>query len=410
MAQASAVTMRLLWVANWASKIGDVWFETALIWYWSLTLHRPHLLSLLGLMFTLPGLLSAVMGVFADRLRGKLLIVSSAWFQALLCVGLAAFVTNSAQVGLVLALMGFLEVFGVLRGSAINVVAGIITPEERAQFIGILHGVVSGIRLAGRLLAASSLLWLSIREIALLDGLSFVIAGALYLFLPLPWLEKRAGEQRRTVWAFFHDLAEGVHKVKRDGLSTRLLLIFFLSGPSMAVVSNDLAWRIGRNIHAPSWAYGLSIAMEMVGAMVAGMLGAKLFRRVAQRYGVSLVFLIDFVLLGLCVLAIGVFDSVWIPMLSMFVMGVLQAAQNVLAPSYVLASFPHEVIGRVASVFSTVEVGSQAVGSAVLAICASFLSVQWMFVTAGLLTLVSAPALFVRIKGGLVTSPTARNV
>ncbi|AEJ45059.1 MFS transporter [Alicyclobacillus acidocaldarius] len=253
-------------------------------------------------------------------------------------------------------------------------VAGIITPEERAQFIGILHGVVSGIRLAGRLLAASSILWFSIREIALLDGLSFVIGGALYLFLPLPCWRK--------------GLVSGV---VRFGVSSTI-------SPKACTKSSVMGF------HAPV-AHLLS-----VGAMVAGMLGTKLFRRVAQRYGVSLVFLIDFVLLGLCVLAIGVFDSVWIPMLSMFVMGVLQAAQNVLAPSYVLASFPHEVIGRVASVFSTVEVGSQAVGSAVLAVCASFLSVQWMFVTAGLLTLVSAPALFVRIKGGLVTSPTARNV
>jgi len=120
--------------------------------------------------------------------------------------------------------------------------------------------------------------------------------------------------------------------------------------------------------------------------------------------------LIDFVLLALCVLAIGAFDSVWITMLSMFVMGVLQAAQDVLVPSYVLASFPHEVIGRVASVFSTVEVGIQTMGIAVFAVCTSFLSVQWLFVTARLLTLVSAPARFVRIKAGLLTSPTARNV
>ncbi|ACV58543.1 MULTISPECIES: MFS transporter [Alicyclobacillus] len=407
------VIARLTWFAKWISLIGDVWFATALIWYWSSTLHQPYILSLLGLAFSLPGILSLFFGVFADRVGGKLLIVSSVWAQALICAGVALAVTDRSRVGLsiTLVLIGTLGVLEAIRSNAISVVmSSFISADLRAQFIGLLHSVQSGIQLAARFFAASSLIWLSIQDIALIDCLSFVIAGILYIFLPVPLRKLPSSNEKYFRRSYVLDIIEGWKVIRTDGLSLRLLCVLLLSGPSMAVISGYVAWRIERNLHASSWWYSLSISMEMVGSMGAALLGAKVFRRVARRFGVTWIFLLDFLFMGISAFAMGFFNRIWVIVLCMCLVGVLQAGQNVVAPAYVLASYPKEIIGRAAAVFSTVEAGTQAIGSACMAICAKLLPVPWLFVGAGLLLVVSAPVIFIKLKIKLVTSPTYKNV
>ncbi|WP_062309606.1 MFS transporter [Alicyclobacillus sendaiensis] len=369
--------------------------------------------SLLGMIVSLPGILSMFFGVLADRVGGKWLIVSAVWAQALICVGVAFVVADRTSVGLCisLVLIGGLEVLDVIRANSVNVLTSrYLSVEARAQFIGSLHSVQSGIRLAARFFAASSLIWFSIREIALIDGLSFVIAGILYLFLPIPFRKPSMVNEQHAKSSYISDLVEGWKLIRADGLSVRFLCVLLLSGPSMAAISGYLAWRIERSLHASSWWYSLSISIEMIGSMGAAMMGAKAIRNVARRFGATWIFIMDFFLLGIASLAIGLFHSVWVIAACMLAVGVLQAGQNIVAPSYVLASFPMEIIGRVGAVFSTVEVGTQAVGSACLAICAKLVSVPWLFVGSGLLLVVSTLLLFTKLKVQLVTSPTYKNV
>ncbi|MBC6349775.1 MFS transporter [Lactobacillus melliventris] len=281
-------------IASILSSAGDILFYLALMTYASRLKNYSLALSLIAISESVPRLFSSVGGYLADRTHNKFQkIVWMAMIRGALYL-LVGFLFSQNIAGWNLVIMVIIINF--ISDTAGTYSGGLTTPliislvkkDEIAEAEGFTSGVSQVITLISQFVGSGLLLFMSYSALAVINGLTFVVAGLIYCNI--------AGSQRKKGIAtatqevddrgFWATLFLALKQVKKaSGLITTVLVIAVLNGVlstiepliSIVIAGNRQVMVIGTY----SFTIALIGAMAGIGAALGSIFGTNLFKNVS---------------------------------------------------------------------------------------------------------------------------------
>ena len=281
-------------IASILSSAGDILFYLALMTYASRLKNYSLALSLIAISESVPRLFSSVGGYLADRTQNKFQkIVWMAMIRGALYL-LVGFLFSQNIAGWNLVIMVIIINF--ISDTAGTYSGGLTTPliislvkkDEIAEAEGFTSGVSQVITLISQFVGSGLLLFMSYSALAVINGLTFIVAGLIYYNI--------AGSQRKKGIAtvtqevddrgFWSTLALALKQVKKaSGLITTVLVIAVLNGVlstiepliSIVIAGNRQVMVIGTY----SFTIALIGAMAGIGAALGSIFGTNLFKNVS---------------------------------------------------------------------------------------------------------------------------------
>ncbi|WP_419513636.1 MFS transporter [Lactobacillus kimbladii] len=281
-------------IASILSSAGDILFYLALMTYASRLKNYSLALSLIAISESVPRLFSSVGGYLADRTQNKFQkIVWMAMIRGALYL-LVGFLFSQNIAGWNLVIMVIIINFisdtaGTFSGGLTTpLVISLVKKDEIAEAEGFTSGVSQVITLVSQFVGSGLLLFMSYSALAVINGLTFIVAGLIYYNI--------AGSQRKkgisTVTqevddrGFWSTLALALKQVKKaSGLITTVLVIAVLNGVlstiepliSIVIAGNRQVMVIGTY----SFTIALIGAMAGIGAALGSIFGTNLFKNVS---------------------------------------------------------------------------------------------------------------------------------
>ncbi|WP_294757633.1 MFS transporter [uncultured Lactobacillus sp.] len=281
-------------IASILSSAGDILFYLALMTYASRLKNYSLALSLIAISESVPRLFSSVGGYLADRTQNKFQkIVWMAMIRGALYL-LVGFLFSQNIAGWNLVIMVIIINF--ISDTAGTYSGGLTTPliislvkkDEIAEAEGFTSGVSQVITLISQFVGSGLLLFMSYSALAVINGLTFVVAGLIYCNIARSKRKKGIATVTQEVddRGFWSTLALALKQVKKaSGLITTLLVIAILNGVlstiepliSIVIAGNRQVMVIGTY----SFTIALIGAMAGIGAALGSILGTNLFKNVS---------------------------------------------------------------------------------------------------------------------------------
>ena len=281
-------------IASILSSAGDILFYLALMTYASRLKNYSLALSLIAISESVPRLFSSVGGYLADRTQNKFQkIVWMAMIRGALYL-LVGFLFSQNIAGWNLVIMVIIINFisdtaGTYSGGLTTpLVISLVKKDEIAEAEGFTSGVSQVITLVSQFVGSGLLLFMSYSALAVINGLTFIVAGLIYYNI--------AGSQRKKGIAtvtqevddrgFWSTLALALKQVKKaSGLITTVLVIAVLNGVlstiepliSIVIAGNRQEMVIGTY----SFTIALIGAMAGIGAALGSIFGTNIFKKVS---------------------------------------------------------------------------------------------------------------------------------
>ncbi len=281
-------------IASILSSAGDILFYLALMTYASRLKNYSLALSLIAISESVPRLFSSVGGYLADRTQNKFQkIVWMAMIRGALYL-LVGFLFSQNIAGWNLVIMVIIINFisdtaGTYSGGLTTpLVISLVKKDEIAEAEGFTSGVSQVITLVSQFVGSGLLLFMSYSALAVINGLTFIVAGLIYYNI--------AGSQRKKGIAtatqevddrgFGATLVLALKQVKKaSGLITTVLVIAVLNGVlstiepliSIVIAGNRQVMVIGTY----SFTIALIGAMAGIGAALGSIFGTNLFKKVS---------------------------------------------------------------------------------------------------------------------------------
>ena len=281
-------------IASILSSAGDILFYLALMTYASRLKNYSLALSLIAISESVPRLFSSVGGYLADRTQNKFQkIVWMAMIRGALYL-LVGFLFSQNIAGWNLVIMVIIINF--ISDTAGTYSGGLTTPliislvkkDEIAEAEGFTSGVSQVITLISQFVGSGLLLFMSYSALAVINGLTFVVAGLIYCNIARSKRKKGIATVTQEVddRGFWSTLALSLKQVKKaSGLITTLLVIAILNGVlstiepliSIVIAGNRQVMVIGTY----SFTIALIGAMAGIGAALGSIFGTNLFKNVS---------------------------------------------------------------------------------------------------------------------------------
>ncbi len=281
-------------IASILSSAGDILFYLALMTYASRLKNYSLALSLIAISESVPRLFSSVGGYLADRTQNKFQkIVWMAMIRGALYL-LVGFLFSQNIAGWNLVIMVIIINF--ISDTAGTYSGGLTTPliislvkkDEIAEAEGFTSGVSQVITLISQFVGSGLLLFMSYSALAVINGLTFVVAGLIYCNIARSKRKKGISTVTQEVddRGFWSTLALALKQVKKaSGLITTVLVIAVLNGVlstiepliSIVIAGNRQEMVIGTY----SFTIALIGAMAGIGAALGSIFGTNLFKKVS---------------------------------------------------------------------------------------------------------------------------------
>ena len=281
-------------IASILSSAGDILFYLALMTYASRLKNYSLALSLIAISESVPRLFSSVGGYLADRTQNKfqkivwIAMIRGAFY---LLVGFL-FSQNIAGWNLVIMviIINFIsDTAGTYSGGLTTpLIISLVKKDEIAEAEGFTSGVSQVITLISQFVGSGLLLFMSYSALAVINGLTFVVAGLIYCNIARSKRKKGIATVTQEVddRGFWSTLALALKQVKKaSGLITTLLVIAVLNGVlstiepliSIVIAGNRQVMVIGTY----SFTIALIGAMAGIGAALGSIFGTNLFKNVS---------------------------------------------------------------------------------------------------------------------------------
>jgi len=374
---------RLLWlgalvssIGTWMQKVAQAWLivtltSTASAFYLGLD-------SFLGeapiLLFTLIG------GVVADRRDRRHMMLTSQVIQMTAAFTLAALVvTNKVHIALILALSfmtGIAQSFG---GPAYQSLIPSLIPKEHLPNAIALNSIQFNLaRVIGPLVAGVALTTFGMVACFGLNGLSFLVVIAAILALRVTHTPSTGAERMRD------QLKGGLRYVRDQPQLVTLTILGFISAflglpllTFLPIITKDV-------FHQDVALYTRFMTLAGAGAVV----GALAVAWIGKHRHMGLVLLVGQMMLGLTAIGFSLSRTIWLTELLLFIGGALLVTCFSMTTSLVQLLAPHELRGRVVSIYMVAFRGGSPLGG---------LLSGWLVTQLG-----SAPYVLA-INGGLLT-------
>ncbi|MFF1446654.1 MFS transporter [Streptomyces sp. NPDC058274] len=339
-----------------------------------------------------PTLVGPLLGTFADRVRRRPLLVWTNLGLAALLLPLFA-VDSPDTLWILFAVLLVYGAAGVVHDAAESaLVASAVDPRLLGDFNGLRMTANEGMKLVAPLAGAGLYAAYGASRVALLDAVTFVLAGSMYALLRVRETEPRpdpAGPPRETPprpapAALRARMAEGTRRLWRHETLRPLVVaggttMFFASvnGAAIYAVVDGLG-------HAPTYV-GLLYAVQGAGSVAVGLAAGPLLRRLGER---------RFAAYGIALTAVAVIlraiPSDPVALVSSAAGGVGLPCVLIAALTAVQRETPDAVLGRVTATANTLMFAPNAVGLALGAGLVELVPYQALVVVLGLALLVTA--------------------
>lgn len=328
-------------------------------------------------------LLAPVAGQVVDRVSAKALLVAAGLAETVVCLGLAAWHSVGATLGLMAAL-GCLVAFSMTGYMAL--VPRVVGEDHVAWAQGRLQAVqgaasVLGPVLGGLLVGSTG------------QGWPLVIDAASYLLASLVTASLRHDRRHSTESTVAEARAEGpgmmagVSRLARDGVLRPVILtvMVFMLGLGMVNVAEVFFTTV--TLHASATLYGLVGTAFGAGTV----LGSLLAPRVGQAdLSLSRALMSAIVVVGVGIGTVGLVTRVAWMYPCLFVAGVAVGVANVAATTLCTLRTPEAERGRVFAALAAVVNGSELASMALGGLMLSYLSPRTVFQIAGVAATASA--------------------
>jgi len=216
----------LLWTGQLISQLGDKIYSIALAWWLLERTNSPSMMGFFLVTSMLPELiLGPLVGPFIDRWNRKSILVSADILRGTV-VSLIAFLSH-------LGTLEIWQIFGAallisissafFNPTVMAVIPQIVEKDELAQ-ANSLSQITNGVStVLGPLLGAATVSWLGYSVVFFLNGLSYLTAAALALFLKIIKLAEETKQEN-----FLTSLQEGFQFIRSNHQVLLILLVIAL--------------------------------------------------------------------------------------------------------------------------------------------------------------------------------------
>ncbi|WTW92316.1 MFS transporter [Streptomycetaceae bacterium NBC_01309] len=313
------------------------------VWVKSLT-DSNSLAALTGVCLWTPTLFGPLIGVAADRVRRRTLLVRANLAMAVVLLTLLT-VRSEDQVWVVFAVMTLYGVSGVLLDAAeAGLVSTTVRAELRGEFNGLRMSANEGMKLLAPLIGAGLFVRFGGHGVVLLDAATFVAAAGVFALV-------RVGEDTRPPEARTHwlrETLEGVRGLRRQAAPRRLVAAGALTMAASGLNGAAIYAVADEGLHQEPAFVGVLYAVQGVGSVAAGLVAGTALRRLPE--GV-------FAAVGIGVFAVGVAlritSSVELALVGSALIGLGLPCVLIAAMTAVQRETPDALIGRVAATAST---------------------------------------------------------
>jgi MFS family permease len=307
--------------------------------------------------------LSLPAGVLIDRWRRTSVMITAEWTRAVMYLSLAALVAvDLLRIWVLLAFLlviGCAEVFYDMTAQAF---LPAIVPEERLERAnGLLYSaeiVCNGF--IGLPLGA----WLFVIAAAVpfgINGMSFALAAVLVAGIARSLPDDRPVTDSRAPRRFTAELAEGMRWLFAHRNLRTLALLLGVTNASMMFGQSILVKFAFEELGLDERGFGILLALSSVGALVGGLLGD----RVARRLGTSGSLVTAYVVFAFADAVIAGWPGVAVFTLMSVMVSLAGTVWNVVTVSYRQRTIPAELFGRVNSAYRFIGTGSTALGAVI---------------------------------------------
>lgn len=373
----------LILAGSFISLIGDWMLLVGLpLRVYTLT-HSTLSTSITFMVGALPALLvGQLAGVFVDRWNRKHILIVANLLLALNLLPLLL-VTSARDVWIVY----LVQFVAALVGQFLQPAAGAMLPTLVAEELLVPANALNGLsmnlaRLIGPSLGGAIVAFLGLQGIALLDAVSFLVAGAMASLVILPSHSKAissTGGEASSVWqSVWGDLVDGMLIIRSERVLWVMVLTFTILGIGEGVFIALLVPFVTGTLHGTGRDYGLFLGLQAVGGLIGGLLVGQFGKRASQ------IALAGLGTIGLGIADFAIFNYVWLvpalsgvlPALALIVVaGVPAAASGVGGQTLIQRATSDTYRGRVLAVVGVVLTIFELIGSATAGLLGDHLGV-----------------------------------
>jgi MFS family permease len=355
---------KFLWAGQAISNLGDIVFDTTVaLWIFTRLAANeqwaPLAVSGVLVAAAIPDLLiGPFAGVLVDRANKRSLLIRMDAIRAAL-ITLLALLTGTLsvswlpvpppawQLGGLYAAVFLAGVCAQFFGPARMAMIGHVVPEaRRAQAAGLSQTTSSIAIIVGPVVAVPIFFAVGAGAALLANAGSFCIS--MILIAATSPNAARAHEHEPGVSSFLTELGEGLRFFAGDRVLVTLLISVMLVMLGAGCINALDIFFLRQNLHASTQLFGLLNGVAGLGLLV-GAVACSLF---AARIGIARLFWIGLVSLGLLVLVYARLTSFAPAVAIIFLIGIPNAAVNVVIGPLLLRVTPQHLVGRVAAVIN----------------------------------------------------------
>ncbi|MHA2283139.1 MAG: MFS transporter [Promethearchaeota archaeon] len=366
------------WFGQLFSLLGSlVVFFVIFVWIADET-RSPLMLSLASLINLIPLLIiTPFAGVISDRLNRKIIIVVVDSLQAYLTVILTIiFIMDSAEIWIVFIFLGFRSICQAFHNPTVMAILPSMVPQDKLGRVnGIRYLFLGIIQFIGPAVGATLLFFVEIKYILWIDVITFFIALVPLIILKLPQLQISDDHSQQS--SFVKDFREGIKVMKNvPGLLIIMLiamLLTMLTQPLMVLSTFYIKYIHGGNNFTLA-----IIQMIMQGGMILGALIPFFKKRWENK--------MRMLFTGMIVINIGYIMHAVAPIgffpligAGAFIMGFIMPIINIIVMTVVQSTVPHNKMGRVSSILSTLMMIGSPLGAILAGTLSEIIGVSFLY-------------------------------
>ncbi len=347
----------LLLISRFISQLGDKMFIPAILWL-SLTGEdgSSQRLGIVSVALVIAPLVSALVGVYVDRLPKKTVMIVSDLLRFLLCVMLFLNQWQGGYFWFLVVGVVLIEIIGQFFAlSSASMLPSLVKKEELIKANSFFSTTDTLTSLIGYSLGGVLITLLGSSMLILLNGVSFALSGLLLVGLP----KAIAAIDKQVRIGFFQEFASGLRFTFRSRLLLNLLMMGFILNTVTASLEMLVTIWSYDVLDVGATGYGLLNTLIMVGALVGGLSMNLSFMKqigVAKLYsGMTVIFGSLFALMAL-------FDTLWVSVCAFLMVGICFSVTGVSFSTLVMTHVGKSDLGKIFGLINTVSRGGQPLG------------------------------------------------
>lgn len=378
------------WTGSLFAGLGDTVFALALTW---MVVEATGSAAMVGALFLTLGVPRVVLtlfaGVLVDRLHPIRGMILCEWVRVLTSGGMLALGLSGPLP--LWSLFAAAFVFGVLEAffwpAASAVRQRLVEPEYYTQASGLLMIAMKTTVIIGPLVGGTLVALGSNQAVLAIVAAAFLAGLVLLSFVRIDF--DRTEQKGAVKSSYWKDLREGIVYILKTPLILTTSLVAFLVNACSSVAP----------IAVPFLAEGFGGGAREYGWLntsigIGGTIGAILFAVIIIKRPTPRMTLIACFAEGLVLVTLGLAGQLWLALVLIALIGITDAAINVIAPSVNQSVIPPELMGRVISVMILLMSGSVPIAQAAGGYLVETFGVQGVFLWNGALEMLIAGVAF----------------